>query len=159
MKTTARLMTLIGIVLANTVLLSGCATSNQSSQIYSSENTTAPIKDLNSRPQRPQPIPDTSSPMPTRPDAPIQSARNPAVGGLLHSAAQARSQGNFDRAQTLAERAQALEPHEAQSYLELARIYQTRGDKARARQMALRGLSVVNNDPNTQYELQLLSAP
>lgn len=159
MKITVKLVVLAGVMLTNTALLSGCATSNQSSQIYSSEDTAAPIKDLNARPQRPQPMPDASSPMPTRPDAAVQSARNPAVGGLLNSAAQARAQGDFARAQTLAERAQALEPHEAQSYLELARIYQSRGDKSRARQMALRGLSVVNNDPNTQYELQLLSAP
>lgn len=144
-------------MLFSIVLMSGCAASNQSQQIYSSEDRPAPIEEWNSKSQRPQPIPERTAP--TRPDAPLQNAENPAVAGLLQQAAQARSQGDFARAQTLAERAQTLAPHEAQSYLELSRIYQDRGDKARSHQMALRGLSVVNNDPNTEYELQLLSAP
>jgi hypothetical protein len=144
-------------LLAGIVLLTGCATSNQSSQIYSSEDASpTPIHDLGSHGQRPQPIMSTTL---TRPDAPLQNAANPAVAGLLQQASQARAGGDFARAQTLAERAQTLAPHEAQSYLELSRIYQGRGDKARSRQMALRGLSVVSNDPNTEYELQLLSAP
>lgn len=138
-------------------LLGGCATSNQSQQIYSSENGRAPIEEMNARSQRQQPLPEPTAP--TRPDAPLQNAENPAVAGLLQQAAQARAQGDFARAQTLAERAQTLAPHEAQSYLELSRIYQDRGDKARSHQMALRGLSVVSNDPHTEYELQLLSAP
>ncbi len=145
-------------LLSAIAVLTGCAASNQSSQVYSSEDAqSAPIHDLGSRPQRPQPV--MSSPTPVRPDAPLQDAANPAVAGLLQQASQARAQGDFARAQTLAERAQTLAPHEGQSYLELARIYQDRGDKARSRQMALRGLSVVSNDPNTEYELQLLSAP
>jgi len=145
------------------IFLSGCAASYQSrntdsSDIYSSDNGRAvPVEDMNARPQRPQPAPESATP--THQDAPAQDAENPAVAGLLQQAAQARAQGDFARAQTLAERAQALAPHEAQSYLELSRIYQERGDKARSRQMALRGLSVVSNDPHTEYELQLLSAP
>ena len=151
------------LLLSSMVFLSGCAASYQSrgidvSDIDSSDNGHAvPIEDINARPQRPQPVPEPA--MPTRPDAPPQDAANPAVAGLLQQAAHARAQDDFARAQTLAERAQTLAPHEAQSYLELSRIYQDRGDKARSRQMALRGLSVVNNDPNTEYELQLLSAP
>jgi hypothetical protein len=154
--------TVLATMVLAQALLSGCATSYQSSQVYSSESATAaPIHDLNNnnKPQRPQPATSSPSPTPTRPDAAVQDARNPAVNGLLQHAAQARTQGDFTRAQTLAERAQALEPHEAQSYLELARIYQERGDRNRARQMALRGLSVVENDPQTRYELELLSAP
>ena len=144
-------------LLGGIIFLSGCAASHQSRDIYSDNGQSVPVEDMNARPQQPQPVPEPTAP--TRPDAPQQDADNPAVAGLLQQAAQARSQGDFARAQTLAERAQTLAPHEAQSYLELSRIYQDRGDKARSRQMALRGLSVVNNDPRTEYELQLLSTP
>lgn len=144
-------------LLLSMALLNGCAASHQSRDIYSDNGQSVPVDDINARPQQQQPVPEPTAP--TRPDAPPQSAENPAVAGLLQQAAQARSQGDFARAQTLAERAQTLAPHEAQSYLELSRIYQDRGDKARSHQMALRGLSVVNNDPHTEYELQLLSAP
>jgi hypothetical protein len=144
-------------LLFSMALLNGCAASHQSRDIYSGNGHAVPVEDMNARPQQPQPVPEPTAP--TRPDAPQQDADNPAVAGLLQQAAQARLQGDFARAQTLAERAQTLAPHEAQSYLELSRIYQDRGDKARSHQMALRGLSVVNNDPHTEYELQLLSAP
>lgn len=143
-------------LLLSMALLNGCAASHQSRDIYSDNGHAVPVEDMNARPQA-QPVPELTAP--TRPAAPPQSAENPAVAGLLQQAAQARAQGDFARAQTLAERAQTLAPHEAQSYLELSRIYQDRGDKARSHQMALRGLSVVNNDPHTEYELQLLSAP
>jgi hypothetical protein len=145
-------------LLGGIIFLNGCAASHQSPDIYSSNGKHAvPVEDMNARPQHPQPAPGPA--IPTRPNAPTQNAENPAVAGLLQQAAQARAQGDFARAQTLAERAQTLAPHEAQSYLELSRIYQERGDMARSRQMALRGLSVVNNDPQTEYALQLLSTP
>lgn len=144
--------------LLGTLLLTGCAgNSSSDSQIYSSES------------RHPAPITSINTPQGTRysqpstrienPDAAPQPPANVAVASLLQQAAQARAAGDFSRAQTLAERAQALAPREAQSYLELARIYQARGDNARARQMALRGLSVVDNDEASRYELQLLSAP
>lgn len=145
-------------LLGSWVVLGGCAASHQSNQVYSSENgQPAPITDLGSRqkPQQPAPSHTTS----TQPDNTGQAPANTAVAGLLQQAAQARAAGDYARAQSLAERAQTLAPHEARSYLELSRIYQDRGDRARSRQMALRGLSVVSNDPHTEYELQLLSSP
>ncbi len=146
-------------LLGSWVVLGGCAASHQSSQVYSSENgQPAPITDLGSRqkPQHPAPSHTTSN---NQPDTAEQVQANTAVVGLLQQAAQARAAGDYARAQSLAERAQTLAPHEARSYLELSRIYQDRGDRARSRQMALRGLSVVSNDPHTEYELQLLSSP
>lgn len=138
--------------------LGGCATSSQSGRVYSSEEgRAAPVTDIGSRHRLPPPA--SSQPVTAHPETPARESANPAVAGLLQQAAQARAKGDFTRAQTLAERAQTLAPHEARSYLELARIYQERGDSARSRQMALRGLSVVSDDPDTESQLQLLSAP
>jgi hypothetical protein len=145
-------------LLGSWVVLGGCAASNQSNQVYSSENGhPAPIIDMESR-QRPY-QPAASHTSNNQPDTAEQVQANTAVAGLLQQAAQARAAGDYARAQSLAERAQTLAPHEARSYLELSRIYQDRGDRARSRQMALRGLSVVSNDPHTENELQLLSSP
>lgn len=145
--------------LLGTLLLTGCAgkSSSSDSQIYSSESRhPAPITSINTNQGPRYPRPPAGMPPP---DTTPHPSSNVAVASLLQQAAQARAAGDFSRAQTLAERAQALAPREAQSYLELARIYQARGDNARARQMALRGLSVVDNDDASRYELQLLSAP
>lgn len=146
------------VLLPSMALLGGCAASSQSSRIYSSEDgQTAPISDIGQR--HPSSQPASSQPGYAHPDSPAQDSANTAVAGLLQQAARARANGDFARAQTLAERAQTLAPHEARSYLELSRIYQERGDSARSRQMALRGLSVVGNDPEIEQQLQLLSAP
>jgi hypothetical protein len=154
MKKILSILALLPLVSA----LSGCATSSQSGRVYSSEDgQPAPISDIGPRHQPSQPA--SSQPAAPHPDAPARESTNPAVAGLLQQAAQARAKGDFARAQTLAERAQTLAPHEARSYLELSRIYQERGDSARSRQMALRGLSVVSNDPDTEQQLQLLSVP
>ena len=93
-----------------------------------------------------------------QPEAAPRPIQNPAAANLLEDAAQARAQGDYTRAQTLAERAQTLAPQEARAYLELSRIYEQRGDTTRARQMAIRGLSVVRDDPSTERNLQQLSA-
>lgn len=96
---------------------------------------------------------------PAQPDLPPQPVKNPAAATLLNEAAQARAQGDNGRAQTLAERAQTIAPQEARTYLELSRIYAQRGDSAHAKQMAVRGLSVVHDDPTTERDLQQMSAP
>ena len=101
------------------------------------------------------PVPAATEPQPDAAPRPIQ---NPAAANLLEDAAQARAQGDYTRAQTLAERAQTLAPQEARAYLELSRIYDQRGDTTRARQMAIRGLSVVRDDPSTERSLQQLRA-
>jgi Flp pilus assembly protein TadD len=149
---------LTGLALALILLvLNGCASSSQSGQVHSSvEGQGAPITDLNGKPRRPHPLPST---LPGTGEDSTRPPENVAVAGLLQQAAQARAQGDFARAQILAERAQSLSPHEAQSYLELSRIYLNQGDKNRSRQMALRGLSVIRNDPATENQLQQLSAP
>lgn len=144
-------------------VLGGCAAGSYSDdrQLHSSVSRSqrpAPVQDIRPAPARPQP----DSMLPTdeqRPSQPARPSSNRAAASLLQQAAEARSSGDYDRAQTLAERAQGLAPRDARSYLELARIYRDRGDTARSRQMALRGLSVADGDPSVEYELRLLSAP
>lgn len=124
--------------------------------------TQAPIEDINQPASSPAhshtmhsntQANDTGAPAATD-DAQPQPIKNPAAANLLNEAAQARAQGDYARAQTLAERAQALAPQEARAYLELSRIYSQRGDSTHARQMATRGLSVVRDDPATERDLQ-----
>lgn len=154
-------------VLAALVLLAtGCASGSHSvNRQLPSTTSVEPItaepaaNGQHHPPTRPDHRPATVS-GPTNPASPAaQTPANPAVGHLLQQAAQARAMGDYARAQTLAERAQGLAPHDARSYLELSRIYQARGDHVHARQMARRGLSVSDGDPELEYDLQLLSNP
>lgn len=154
---------LLCCITASFLLLNGCAIepspSNSSvplDDIYNASSQqqhtgSAGVTNTNTMP--------SSTGTPSQPDLPPQAIKNPAAANLLSEAAQARAQGDYARAQTLAERAQTLAPQEARAYLELARIYAQRGDTAHARQMAVRGLSVVRDDPTTERDLQQLSAP
>jgi hypothetical protein len=150
------------------LLLEGCAGSSQSNTQVYSEETRQPVPIEHNFPSKENPPqmenqPEDSVGMtqstPADPGFIPPSSGNAAVNTLLQQAAQARAHGDYDRAQTLAERAQTLAPRDAQSYLELSRLHRDRGDKQRSRQMALRGLSVVQDDPATENALQLLSAP
>ena len=146
---------------AGSVFLSACAMEPATTRAVPIEYIHAPAHHQRSTPATTETT-DTAAvntdttPQPTAPPQPIT---NPAAANLLSEAAQARTQGDYTRAQTLAERAQTLAPQEARAYLELSRIYAQRGDSTHARQMAIRGLSVVRDDPTTEYDLQQLSAP
>ena len=138
------------------LLLAGCASNSQTSQASSQEiRRPAPVATVPVRRHQPD---DLRNPMGTQTPQP-QPSGNAAVNSLLQQAAQARASGDLARAQTLAERAQSLAPRDAACYLELSRIYQQRGDQARARQMALRGLSVGGDDPAMRDQLERLSIP
>ncbi len=107
-----------------------------------------------------QPHPTTvNSPAANQPIASPRSSDNSGVATLLQQASQSRMAGDLARAQALAERAQTLEPRQGHSYLELARIYQAKGDTARAKQMSLRGLSFAGDDAALTQSLQVFSAP
>jgi hypothetical protein len=143
------------VCILSVAVLAGCATSSQSTQIRSEQSSQrpAPIQTMHQPSSQPDAMPDT-------PSSHIEphTSSNSGVAGLLQQAAQARAAGDFSRAQTLAERAQGLEPRQAHSYLELAKIYRDRGDNNRSRQMALRGLQYADDDAALQEELRLLSA-
>lgn len=142
------------ICILSLAVLAGCATSSQSTLIRSEQShRSAPVQEMHQ--PAPQPVPMPS--IPSIRHEPHASS-NSGVASLLEQAAQARAAGDFTRAQTLAEPAQGLEPRQAHSYLELAKIYRDRGDNNRSRQMALRGLQYADDDPALQEELHLLSA-
>lgn len=144
------------------LLLSGCAIepspSNDSVPIEDMHTSSPHGRHTDTTTENTGTMPSDTSATP-QPELPPQAIKNPAAANLLGEAAQARTQGDYARAQTLAERAQTLAPQEARAYLELARIYAQRGDTAHARQMAVRGLSIVRDDPTTERDLQQLSAP
>lgn len=142
-----------GILLIITT--SGCAMYPEPHQENSSTShvrrTQAPVPETVSGHQ-PGAASTASHPSPREPS-------NTGVASLLQQAAQARAAGDLNRAQSLAERAQTLEPRQGHSYLELARIYQAKGDTNRARQMALRGQSYAGDDPSLKMSLQQFSNP
>jgi len=100
--------------------------------------------------------PSQPAPLPAAAIEPRRS-NNTAAATLLQQASTARQRGDLGKAQSLAERAQTIEPHSGYSYLELARIYQATGDLARARQMALRGLGYSDDDIGLRAALQSIS--
>jgi hypothetical protein len=93
------------------------------------------------------------------PTAAPRTPTNNGVATLLQQAAQARAAGDLGRAQSLAERAQTLEPRQGHSYLELAKIYEAKGDHPRAKQMALRGTSYAGDDVSLRESLQIFNNP
>ena len=89
-------------------------------------------------PQRPVVTPPANVPKaPPRPSTPSVSA---AVQPLLAKAAQATERGDYEQALALLERAQRIDPGSAGVYLGMAQTHQARGDMAKARATAERGL-------------------
>lgn len=72
--------------------------------------------------------------------APIVEPADPAHSLLMVAALQARSLGNSSRAVALLERAQRIDPDNAQLYLELARTHFEAGNVSQGRATAERGL-------------------
>ena len=93
-----------------------------------------------------QPTPPVSQPAqtPVTPDAAPDPNANNAYGALLQQAEQARSKGDYERALTLLERAQRIDPDSGEVYLHLARTYQAKGDLTMQHATAERGLLYCN---------------
>lgn len=69
-----------------------------------------------------------------------EPAVNAAYGPLLARAEAATHRGDYEQALALLERAQRIDPDNADIYLELARTHSERGDARQAAAMAQRGL-------------------
>ena len=63
-----------------------------------------------------------------------------AYGPLLDKAEAATQKGDYERALSLLERAQRIDPDSAEIYLAMARTHEARGDLGQARATAERGL-------------------
>lgn len=88
--------------------------------------------------------PSGTGPAPAVPVPPADSPQGATSGnagsGLMIAALQARSAGDSARAIALLERAQRLDPDNAELYLELARTHFAAGNAAQGRATAERGL-------------------
>lgn len=139
--------------------MAGCAVDTRTAQPPTSKQPQhrphTKTKATQTRPNTPPPTPP--APTPANSEA-IETSSNSGVATLLQQAQEALAMGDSSRAQALAERAQALAPRQPHSYLELAKIYQQRGDNHRARQMALRGLPFTAENSPLQHALQQFNA-
>lgn len=80
-----------------------------------------------------------ATPAPAKP-APAPSGAGGAGASLLGQAAAARQRGDYEQALAYLERAQRIEPHNADVYLDLARTHAAAGHREQARSIAERGL-------------------
>ncbi len=123
-----------GLGLALALALTGCT-------IYSMPGSErAPIET--------RPVPGETQPRAPEPDvtsapAPRPPAADPGVtsaaAGLLDRADAAASQGDYEQALALLERAQRIDPNSGEIYLQLARVYAAQGQMDKARDTASRG--------------------
>ncbi|MEP5766152.1 MAG: tetratricopeptide repeat protein [Halieaceae bacterium] len=72
--------------------------------------------------------------------APVDKGASDASASLLTAARSRRLDGDLEGADALLQRAQRIDPRNAEVYLELAELHYSRGDVAEARTMAERGL-------------------
>jgi Tfp pilus assembly protein PilF len=89
-------------------------------------------------PQRPVVTPPVD--LPKAPPRPSKPSPNAALQPLLAQAAQATGRGDYEQALALLERAQRIDPGSAEVYLGMAQTHQARGDTAKAKATAERGL-------------------
>ncbi|AQA17005.1 hypothetical protein BST95_01025 [Halioglobus japonicus] len=113
---------------ASIVALAACGTNPYSlPKIESGE----PSYEDTSPPEAPEPAPTP---------APDSSTGSGGHNVLIDRAVQARSSGDADRALGYLQRAQRIDPDDAEIYLELARTHAVLGNTAQAKAVAERGL-------------------
>lgn len=111
------------------LLMAGCSTLDRSG------SEPAPVE-TPSEPTTVAPPPTSTQPAP-RPREPATSA---AYRPLLQKAEQAAARGDYEQALALLERAQRIDPDNAEIYLNMAKTHQAKGDLAQARATAERGM-------------------
>lgn len=90
--------------------------------------------------ERPEYTDVTSPASSIPPPVPKQPAVNGAARSLMDKADAAATNGDFERALALLERAQRLDPDSGEVYLSLAKTYKAKGDLAMAGAVAERGM-------------------
>ncbi|TGD72447.1 tetratricopeptide repeat protein [Mangrovimicrobium sediminis] len=75
---------------------------------------------------------------PSRPSEPERTSTTPS--SLLAKADSARTRGDYDQALAILERAQRIDPDDADIYLQMARTHAAAGHAGKARTVAERGL-------------------
>ena len=110
------------------IVVSACSTYTQP------DGESAPVEQ---QPGHTEVVPSTKAPQTHRPASPSAST---AWQPLLTKAEQATKRGDFEQALALLERAQRIDPDSAEIYLGMAKTHRARGDAAKARVTAERGL-------------------
>ena len=91
-----------------------------------------------------EPSYEESAPQPAPPPSPPEPGPEPAPtgahSGLVARAAEASSRGDYDQALAYLERAQRIDPDNAEIYLALAQTHQAAGNTGQASAIAERGL-------------------
>jgi len=95
---------------------------------------------------QPEPAAPTSPATPAQPPQPAMPIDNSAYAGLLQRAEEARTQGDYEQALALLQRAHRIDPGSAEIYLDMARTHSARGDLDQARATAQRGLLYCSGD-------------
>ena len=121
------------VVLATIALLAACTTYTEPGR------DTAPVEAPQVEPQAPVIVKPPPSEHETPPRAATHSA-SAAWRPLLANAAKATGRGDYEQALALLERAQRIDPDNAQVYLGIAETHRAKGDAAQAKAMAERGL-------------------
>lgn len=114
------------------LLAAGCATTT--------EPVSAPAPAPVVTPPRPEVAKPAPVPRPAPPARPASPSASAAWRPLLAKADAACQQGDYEQALALLERAQRIDPDSAEVYLSMAKTHQARGDAAKARVVAERGL-------------------
>lgn len=118
-----------GVIAASLVLLSACS-------IYQMPGE-APVP-VEEEPEYSE-VPSTQTPVETTPPV-AEPGVSAAYGGLLARADTAATRGDYEQALALLERAQRIDPDNAQIYLDMARTHAQRGNVKQAAATAERGL-------------------
>jgi len=121
------------LAIAMVSIMAGCS-------VYSLPGSQPAPVEPQANPAPPGSQPTQTPVTPTSPGAAPDPNANNAYGALLQQAEQARSKGDYERALSLLERAQRIDPDSGEVYLHLARTYQAKGDDVMQRATAERGL-------------------
>jgi len=102
--------------------------------------------------------PEVENSVPVASNKSSPTPQNPAVTGLLAKAQQQQQSGDYRSAQTSLQRAQRISPRDPEVYYDLAQIHLDLQDYGLAEQVALKGVSIVQGQPQQLKKFWLVIA-
>lgn len=147
----------LGLTLSVLLLLNACSTITYSPQ------EPVVVSQPASRSEIPRiekvPLPTVKPEVPSVPSAPKslpKTQRSTAVIALLDTAENHQQQGDYRSAQTTLQRAQRIAPQDPEVYYKLAATHRELEDFSLAEQVARKGISIVQGQPNQLKRFWLL---
>jgi len=119
----------VGRAFSSILFLAGCGTLGQSP-----DSGSVPIE------KEPEYTEVGKPATPAKPSTPAQPSVSGASRSLMSKADAAASNGDYEQALALLERAQRIDPDSGEIYLSLAKTYTAKGDNAMASAVAERGM-------------------